>query len=358
MNVPRSLVLLVLSSATLVPFGASGAAVVKTDLAPYRAKVGRLFRPGPPVRIAFRDESPPDPLVAWGVGGPGTLMAFYPESAAALQAVLEAAPREAAAVLGVANGAGGEAGASLEVVLKERRVDLAWGAFGSVNYIGYALVETLFRKAAGEEPERMLHRAAVYETWSGQPKNVLPRILSRPIWEATATALQRALRPQPDPEAVSRLVAETGTSKEDEVRGDMVFWLGWAGGQDPAVAEALFALFRTAKAQALYENAAVALARLGAPGAREEFRSVLDGTKKLKEWDPGDDAEEAWHLLRALSLLGEKELGAKTPAVKRYREKLADLVAFLEAGTVPRTGGKDAETLQGARDKAAKKMAK
>ncbi len=336
------------------PRPASAVGLLRVNVEPYQAKVGRLFRASPvPVKVVFRDERPPDPLLAYGTGGPGTLIGIYPKRAASVPPILEGAVREAAAVMGVAPGE--KEGATLEVNLKVLRVDVAWALLSTVNCIAYGVVETVFHPAGGGEAVRVLHHPAAFESAGGDPDKVVARMLTRPLWEATAEGLRDALHAEPDADAVARLRAALVKSRDDDEKGDMAFWLGYAGVKDPAAAEALFAVFRTAEGQNVYESAAVALAQLGAPGAKEEFEALLSGAKKLKEWDPRDDAEEAWHLLRGLALLGEKDLAPKIPPVKRYRRKLTDLLAFVDTGKVPETDPTDAEVVAKAREKAAKK---
>ena len=141
-------------------------------------------------------------------------------------------------------------------------------------------------------------------------------------------------------------------SKDDATRMHATYWVGLAGQDVPSVPDKLFTLFRQEKDQTIYETAALALAKLSAPGAREEFDAVLSGSKKLPEWDPRDDAEEAWTLLHAPAILGAKDLGQKIPStLQKRRERVADLVRFHETGEAPKMSPKLSEELEKAKAK-------
>lgn len=73
---------------------------------------------------------------------------------------------------------------------------------------------------------------------------------------------------------------------------------------------------------------------LGLSGAREELEAVLSGSRKLSDWER-DDTENVWYLLKALHLLGTPDLEKKIPAGLKMRDKVTDLLAFLDAGTFP-----------------------
>ena len=176
---------------------------------------------------------------------------------------------------------------------------------------------------------------------------------ARAAWEAAAKTLQAHFAKKPDPEAVQRVLASAfDKTSDDAQRTFAIYWLGLVGQNVPSVPEKLFTLFRQDKDQTIYETSAVALARLSAPGAREEFEAVVSGSKKLAEWDPKTDAEETWTLLHALGILGGTELGQKIPpTLQRHRERVTDLVRFDETGESPKMSPKLSDELTKAKSK-------
>ena len=348
MRLPVRSVLPLVLVPLLLPAAPASAAVMKAKLEPVPVKVGRLWAESPrTVTIVVKDERPADPLIAYGVMGFNKLFGFYTEDPESVPKAIQKAVTDALGVLGLKEGKD----AVLEVTLKELRVDAFAPPFGALpNEIAYGRAEAALKPASGEAPPPVPVRIVLYA--SSQVSVIFARI----GWEIAASALPASLGLVPDPEAVRALCARLAREKEDDVLEQGTTWLGYAGGKEPVVAERLLALFRTAEDQSVYQGAAVALARLGAPGAKEEIDSVLAGKKKLPEWDPAGDAENAWHLLYALHLLGEKELAAKVPPVERWREKLTGLVGYLETGQVPPDDPKFAPEIAKAREKATKKM--
>ncbi|KAA0256426.1 hypothetical protein FBQ97_07925 [Acidobacteria bacterium ACD] len=326
----------------------AAAAVVKARIEPFPPKVGRLYAESPrAVKVVVRDERPADPLVAWGVMGFNKLIGFYVEDPGEVPKAIQRGATDALAVLGVKEGEG----AMLEVAVKELRIDAFAPPFGALpNEIAYGRVEVALKPAEGEAPPPVPVRIVLY---GSKPISVL---LARIGWEVAGRAFPGLLGLAPDPEAVRALCARLGREKDDDVLEHGATWLGFAGAGEPAAAERLLALFRTAEDQSVYQAAAVSLGRLGTPGAEEELDAVLTRKKKLPEWDPAGDAENSWHLLYALHLLGEKDLAARVPPVERWREKLTALVGFLESGQLPPEDPKLAPELAKAREKATKKM--
>ena len=319
-------------------------------LEPAVAGVGRLFPSSPEtIRVVVRDERPPDPVLIAGLMeralmGPA-LIGQYSEEPNAAARLFETAAKEAVEVLGMKVGDGGPV---LELTVRDFRVEWVAHNFGGVNVLAFGNIQTALRGADGAE---LGGRAFRWASWDSSLKIPFPSVYARAAWDATARTLLAAFPKSAEPAAIQRVLASLATSKEDAV-SHAIFWLGLAGAGDSAAAEKLLSLFRSAEDQTIYEWSALALARLGAPGAAEEIESVLSGAKKLKEWDPREDAEEAFTLVNALGLLGASDLGAKVPpTLERHRERLSDLVQFLATGEMPKMSPKLAEELKKAKAK-------
>lgn len=328
----------------------AAAAVVKAKIEPVPLKVGRLFvESSRSVRVVVRDARPPDPLIAYGVMGFSSLFGFYAESADAVPKAIEKGATDALAVLGLKEGED----ATLTVTIRELRVDAFAPPFGALpNEIAYGVAEAALKPAAGEALPAVSVPIVLYGS------KAISVLFARIGWEVAGAALPGALSLTPDAEAVRSLCTRMAREKDDDLLEQGATWLGLSRTAEPAAAERLFALFRSEEDQSVYQAAAVALGRIGAPGVREEIDAVLTLKKKLPEWDPAGDAENAWHLLLAAHLLGDAELTPKIPRVSRWREKLTGLVQFLEKGQLPPVDPKAEPELAKAREKAAKKMAK
>jgi hypothetical protein len=61
---------------------------------------------------------------------------------------------------------------------------------------------------------------------------------------------------------------------------------------------------------------------------------MLSGAAKEKTRDPSKP-EEAWVLLHASALFGDKEVNSKIPQVREWRARLTDLARFESSGTLP-----------------------
>ena len=112
-----------------------------------------------------------------------------------------------------------------------------------------------------------------------------------------------------DPAAVGRLLAGLD-SADAAARGRAAFWLGITGGSD-AEGKLLPAL-RKETDLAAFSQIAAALAAIGSPAAREEIAGMLSGAAKDKTRDPSKP-EDAWVLLHASALFGDKEVNSKIP---------------------------------------------
>ena len=322
------------------------------ELHPVSAGVGRLFPEGTEtVKIVVKDErQPPESVMVAGLMERAlmspALIAFYSENARATAELFESGAREAVSILGMKPGDG----ALLTITIKDFRVEYAAHAFGGFNLIAYGNVQTSLQSADGAE---LAARNFRYASWDSSTKLSFESVYARAAWEAAAKTLQAGFAKKAEPEAIQRVLATAlDKTKDDAARAHATYWLGLAGQDVPSVPDKLFTLFRQEKDQTIYETAALALAKLSAPGAREEFEAVLSGAKKLPEWDPRDDAEEAWTLLHAQAILGAKDLGQKIPAtLQKRRERVADLVRFHETGESPKMAPKLSEELEKAKAK-------
>lgn len=319
----------------------------RVDPKPVSWKVGRLFpASSEAIRVVARDER----LIPWllashaGKSGPYNLyQGLYTENPRAVADLFEAGAREAVEILGMKVGDGG---AVLEITIKDFRIQLAPPQFGLPNYITYGEIRTALKSVDGAELGAGSFRVANWETSRAAAQEVVSAAYLRAAWEATVRTLLSHFPKKPEPEAVGRLLASVAATRDEYQRSYPIFWLGLVGRDDPAVAEKLYSLFRGSEDQTTYEAAAAALARLDAPGAREEFEAMLSGSKKWKEWDPRGDAEEAFTLLHALAILGVTDLGAKVPpTLQRHREKMPDLVRFHQTGEIPKPTQKEVEEL-------------
>ncbi|MGH9368603.1 MAG: hypothetical protein ACRD3M_13110 [Thermoanaerobaculia bacterium] len=352
----RSRIFPLLGALFLVPSLLAAVTVVgKLDLKPVSVRVGRLYpETDQSIRIVVRDERPPDPFVVSGVGDAGfgrrVLQAFYTESPQTVATVFEAAAAESIEILGMKPGEG----VVLEISIQQFRVEMASPSFGLPNFISYGRIQTALKSPDGGDLSSGSFPVATWETAS-KGGEAVAAAHAKAVWEAAARTLLGHFPKKPEPEAIQRVLASLDTNKDERQRDYAVFWLGLVGRETPAVAEKLFALFRKEENQSVSQSAAIALAMLGAPGAREQFEAVLSGASKLSEWDPRDDSEQAWHLLHALALLGSTDLGEKVPPTKRLHEKLTDLVRFQETGEIPRMAQKDLDELTRKLEKKRKK---
>ena len=344
----RSRIVLSIAALLLVPYAGRALTVLtRVDPKPLSWTVGRLFPASTEtVRLVVSDGRSIPWLLASHAGksGPYNLyQGFYNENPRAVADLFERGAREAIDVLGMKSG---EGGATLEITIEDFRIQLAPPQFGLPNYITYGDIRTVLKSAEGAQMGAGSYRVANWETSRAPAEEVLSAAYLRAAWEATVRTLLDHFPKKPEPEAVDRLLASVSSTRDEYRRAYPIFWLGLVGRDHPAVAEKLYALFRESEDQTTYEAAAIALARLSAPGAREEFEAMLAGSKKWKEWDPRGDAEEAFILLHSLALLGVADLGPKIPpTLQRHREKMPDLVRFHQTGEIPKPTPKELEEL-------------
>ncbi|MGH9316002.1 MAG: HEAT repeat domain-containing protein, partial [Thermoanaerobaculia bacterium] len=316
------------------------------------ANMGALFLPGgETVRLVVKDERAEDSVIAGGfshVGGYGDKYGFaLSERPDTVSNFFDSALKEGIEILGLRAGDG----PVLELTIKDFRIGffVTSAMYTPPNYVAYGLIETALKSPDGTPLESQKLRVAVFLSGTGGD-DPAGYIYCRAAWEAASRALLAEYPLRPDPDAIAKLLKALDVKGDDYRRARAVFWLGLAGKGNPAVAEKLFSLFRSEKDQTVRESAAVALAMLASPGAREEFEAVLAGGKKLAEWDV-TDLEETWHLLHCLAVLGATDLKTKVPANHKGRSKLLELVRFHEAGEIPAPSPEEAKKLVEARKK-------
>jgi hypothetical protein len=258
------------------------------------ANMGALFLPsGEAVRLVVRDERPEDSVIIGGyshhilVDNYSFALSERPD---VVSSFFESALKEATEILGLRVGDG----AVLELTIKDFRIE--YFIEGAPNFLGYGLIESALKSPDGTLLRGQKFRVAVFVSgysiagrgmWAGVgfsgAMSAVNYIYCRAAWEAASRTLLSQYPLQPDPDAIARLLKVLDTKGDDYRRADAAFWLGLTGKNNPAVAEKLFSLFRGEKDQTVRESAAVALAMLASPGAREEIEAVLAGSKKLAE---------------------------------------------------------------------------
>jgi len=307
-------------------------------LSPRFEGVDRLFAPrSDVVRVVVKDERSSGEILGVRRGKGAELDFFATEDPGSVARFVQASSNEVLPLLGLK---AGEAGAVLEITISDFWIESYefGGRWAAGNFLAWGRVNAALRSSDGKEvfAQRLTLPMFYLLAPGGAPKTIgysTSYLLERLAWEVTASTLNRGLSLEPDREQVQKLfnfpVRNTPIG-----RANVVFWLGFAGKDDPGVIDWMYRTFRTAEGQKVYQEAAIALARLRAPGAAEELEAVLTGKKKLEEWEP-DDAEQASYLLRALGMLGVRELAGRIPATKNLRRQLEDLVRLQETGEMP-----------------------
>lgn len=299
--------------------------------------VDRLFVPSAQaVKVVVKDERASGSILGVRRGKGSDLDFFAAEDPAAVAQFVEKSASEALTLLGLKPG---EGGFTLEIVIPSLWIEsYEFGSgFAAANFLAWGGASATLRSAEGQELVAKSYPVAMWyllAPGSGKALGFSASFLfERLAWEVTASTLVPSLKLQPDAAQVRRLFAFP-VRNTPIGKAQVVFWLGFAGFGSPEVIDWMYRTFRTAEGQKVYQEAAIALARSKAPGAAEEIEAVLTGRKRLEEWEP-EDAEQAFYLLRALEMLGVRELGPKIPATKNLQSKLQDLVKLYEAGELP-----------------------
>lgn len=300
--------------------------------------VDRLFAASSEVvRVVARDERSAGEIL--GVRrGKGTERDFFAvENPGAVARFVEASSSEALPLLGLR---AGEGGSVLEITISDFWIESYdfGGHWAAGNFLAWGRVGAVLKSSDGKEvfAQRLTLPMFYLLAPGGAPKTIglsTSYLLERLAWEVTASTLIPGLSLEPDRGQVQKLF-DFPVRNTPIGRANVVFWLGFAGKDDPGVIDWMYRTFRTAEGQKVYQEAAIALARLRAPGAAEELEAVLTGKKKLEEWE-SDDAEQASYLLRALGMLGVRDLARKIPATPNLRPELESFVRLQETGEMP-----------------------
>ncbi len=290
------------------------------------------------------------PRLIGPLSDPNSLIIVYAtKEPDALARTFEKAAMDAARTLGFREGAD----VKIDIAIETFRIDdYVMGGYSPVNCIGYAVIETTLTSARHATPIRRTSRLAYWELTAGLRKisigkEAISRIYTQAAWEATTRILQQEYPGLPDPAAMTQAIrAATGT---DDVfaRREAVFWLGLTGAGNDAASDALRSVFRTATDQEVSEAAAEAIGLVGDTNARSELEEVLAGTRRLSNWDV-EDTEAVWYLVKGLYLLGTPDLKSRIPVSSRLhnRERIEDLLRFLETGALPSLTPSQEEDLQ------------
>lgn len=315
--------------------------VTQTPLRMVPTKVGTLQPQRPTSITVVVHDARAVPAALGGLTAPSAsdrVLRFFAESKPGeVAGAFRVAATEAAQSLGFPKGTD----LTLEVSIQKFYVDMyRFSGYSTANCIGYGEIETVLKSSDGATLRKRSSRVAYWEdttpvgSFDEVAEEALSRIYAQAAWETTVRILNEQFPPEPVEAALDNIL-RTAQGTGDEIdRREAVFWLGLVGQGNPAVEKTLLELFRAAKEQNVAEGAAESIGMLDLKSTREELQAVLAGTRKLHIWDVAD-AECAWYLLKALSLLGTPDLEARIPAGIRMRDKLTDLVQFLEAETFP-----------------------
>ncbi|HEV8117604.1 MAG TPA: hypothetical protein VGQ32_03720 [Thermoanaerobaculia bacterium] len=291
---------------------------------------GRLFPEGPEtVKVYVSDESG-EMIQATGFDGEEDASHFYgfwTRVPNGLPELSNAASKDAVEALGMRWGI---EGLVVSITIRGYRIQAARRGTGPYHFFGFLRADVQLRSGDGQDLRGGDLRFADYSTGSG-PDEAISGFFSRAAAFATARALMAFFPRAADPAAVGRLLAGLD-SADAAARGRAAFWLGITGGSD-AEGKLLPAL-RKETDLAAFSQIAAALAAIGSPAAREEIAGMLSGAAKEKTRDPSKP-EEAWVLLHASALFGDKEVNSKIPQVREWRARLTDLARFESSGTLP-----------------------
>jgi hypothetical protein len=302
------------------------------------------------VTVVVHDRRSHPSLIGLNVSDPTNLMVVYAtKTPDALARTLEKAAMDAARTLGFREGPD----VKIDMAIDAFRIDAYLSSgYAPVNCIGYAVIETTLTSARGASPVSRSSRLAYWELTAGLRKaslgkEAISRIYTQAAWEATTRILQQEYPALPDPAAMAQAIHAATGAGDVFVRREAVFWLGLTGSGNDAVAGALASVFRTATDQEVSEAAAEAIGLVGEGSARSELEAVLAGTRRLENWD-NLDTEAVWYLVKALYLLGAPDPEARVPASPHLhqREKIGELLRFLETGTLPSLTPSQEEDLQ------------
>lgn len=299
---------------------------------------GRLFPGGAEtVKVYVADESG-EMIQATGFDGEEDASRFYGFWTRVPNGVTElstAASKDAVEALGMQ---WGPEGLVVSITIRGYRIQAARRANGPYHFFGMLRAQVSLRSGDGMDLRAGDLRFADYSSGAG-PDEAISGFFARAASFATARALTAFFPRAADPAAVGRLLAGLD-SADPAARGRAAFWLGIAGGNE--VEGKLLPALRKETDLAAFSQIAAALAAIGSPAAREEIAGMLSGAGKEKVRDPSRP-EDAWVLLHASALFGDKEVSSKIPPVKEWRARLTDLARFEASGDLPAVSPAEAE---------------
>ena len=299
---------------------------------------GRLFPGGAEtVKVYVADESG-EMIQATGFDGEEDASHFYGFWTRIPNGVTDlftAASKDAVEALGMQ---WGNEGLVVSVTIRGYRIQAVRRGSGPYHFFGMLRAQVQLRSGDGMDLRAGDLRFADYSSGAG-PDEAVSGFFARAAWLATARVLLAFFPRAADPAAVTRLLA--GLDSPDAAsRGRAAFWLGITGGGD-AEGKLLPAL-RKEPDLAAFSQIAAALAAIGSPAAREDVAGILSGAAKDRPRDPSRP-EDAWVLLHASALFGDKEVSSKIPPVKEWRARLTELARFEASGDLPKIGPAEAE---------------
>jgi hypothetical protein len=362
----RLSILIIVCGAVVLAPNLAGAKVILASMELTPPNVGVLFPSAEQtIKIVVKDERPDRSFLAGGLVGPspdkdkGIYLAYATKQEDELVSFLSRAASDAVKVLGLQTG---EAGHTLEIVVKDFRVHMyRLSGFSPMNCMAYGFVNVTLTSPDGSQLGDQTIKMSFYENTNpvGSMKEVVREALSRiymqAMWQAVAECLIDHLELTADPAEIDRVVKAVGTMKHEVDARQTIYWLGLSRHAGTPVKEKLLKLFRTSEEQRVHQAAVEAIGMLGITDAREDIESLIAGTKEIGGWEQ-DDQEHLWYLLNALALLGEQDLQSKIPDVDiKMPVTLEDLARFHATGELRTPGPKETDKIAKAKAKLAKK---
>jgi hypothetical protein len=337
---------------------ACGPSIIKAPLSVPQADTGRIY-PAQPAKVAVvvKDARPADAILSAGIVGPngdkgeGIFLAYQTETPEQMTQLMQDSAKAGLAAFGFADGPA----YTLEVHLKDSRIDMTrYSGFSPMNCIGYCHLETVLKTPDGQAKTRTF-KLAYFENTTPMmsmkevAKEAVSRIYHQAVVEAVVTTLQDQFPGAAEPAALERVLTAAKTSTEQVTARELVFMLGLTAKGHAPTQNGLVELYQTSKTQRVRQGALEAVGMLGVTAQAADLQAMLSGAKKYPDWDM-TDMEEVWYVLKALHLLGVKDLSGKIPAGEmKGGARLGALVEFLRSGTIPPLTAQEADLLAKAR---------
>ena len=295
------------------------------------------------VTVSVKDDRPAKTFLAFGMLGPagdnggGLPLAFQPASADEIPALMSWSAGEGVKAMGFSAGPS----YALEVHLRNARIDLSrYSGYTPMNCVGYYQIETVLKAPDATSKSRTFNLAYYEHTtpimsMDEVAEEAISRILHQAVLEAVVATLHEQFPGAADPAALQHLL-ETARNGSDEILSrEAVFLLGLTAGEDPATRKGLVDLVQTANAQRVRQGALEAIGMLGMKEQVSPIQDFMTGKQALKNWDI-EDTEEVWYLVKALSLLGVKDIKQMLPTKGlRGGARLGILARYMATGKIP-----------------------